>query len=83
MFTKAIKPGCTSVDLYKMDLLPEAEKVAAAKEVEKLEAGGQVEVPWKVFLGHEWEGHTFDELLILTPENAVSNPAANSETKLA
>jgi hypothetical protein len=68
MITKAIQPGCTSVDIYKIDLVPDAEKTAFEK---KLKAKGKEEVPWKEFFGHEWEGHSFEELMILVPESAI------------
>jgi hypothetical protein len=68
MIKKAIKPGCTSVDIYKIDLVLDAEKAAFE---EKLTARGKEEVPWKEFLGHAWEGHSFEELMILVPESVV------------
>ena len=68
MVTKAIQPGCTSVDIYKIDLVPEEQKTAFEK---KLKAKGQEEVPWKEFLGHAWEGHSFKEMTILVPESAI------------
>ena len=63
---KKITPGCTSIEIYKADLMTEEEKVAAAKA--KKADGEQAECPWMVFLGHNFEGHSFEELTILVPE---------------
>jgi hypothetical protein len=62
MVTKAIKPGSTSIDIFKSDL-------ETADSVEKEENGGEVkeEIPWRTFLGHEFIGHIFEELTILYP----------------
>ena len=46
--------------------MTEEEKVAAAKA--KKADGEQAECPWMVFLGHNFEGHSFEELTILVPE---------------
>lgn len=81
MVTKNIKPGVTSVDLYKADLLSTDENLAAAKEAKVHEAEATEEVPWKVFFGHEWEGHSFGELTILVPESAEQNLKLNSKAE--
>jgi hypothetical protein len=78
MIAKAIKPGCTSVDIYKIDVVPEAEKAAFEK---KLKAKGEEEVPWKEFLDHQWESHSFDEMMILVPESAVPKLAKQGKSK--
>ena len=71
MFTKAIKPGGTSVDLFQIDLTSEDEKLAASEKAKKAKGENTTdrteEVPWRVFFGHEWEGHSFRQLVILTP----------------
>lgn len=67
MITKAINPGSTSVDLYKVDLLQPSM--------------GEGEVPWKVFLGHSFEGHSFNELVILTPEVETPKSFVGDESK--
>ncbi|EME46235.1 hypothetical protein DOTSEDRAFT_22331 [Dothistroma septosporum NZE10] len=64
--SKRIKPGCTSIEIYQADLMTEEEKVAAAKT--KKPKGEREEVPWMVFLGHVFEGHAYEELIILVPE---------------
>jgi hypothetical protein len=57
MVTKAIQPGQTSIDIYRADLEPELVE----------EDKGKKEVPWKTFLGYEFIGHTFEELVVLFP----------------
>lgn len=46
MITKAIQPGCISIDIYKIDLVPEAEKGGFEKTIM---TQGNEEVPWKEF----------------------------------
>lgn len=65
MHTKTIQAGQTHIDLYKADLVPPQEQKRAAVEAK---TDGREECPWRVFLGHGWEGHSFEELVILTPE---------------
>ena len=80
MVTKAIEPGRTSVELYKIDLLDDANKLDAPQTVkDKVNENGEAECPWEVFFGHEWEGHSFDELVVLVPEMPVSNVEAEDE----
>lgn len=68
MVTKAIEPGQVQLDLYKADLkLTSTNSTPKPKTEPKVDEGGE-EVPWHVFLGHEWEGHSFNELVILTPD---------------
>ncbi|KAK5112552.1 hypothetical protein LTR85_011244 [Meristemomyces frigidus] len=78
MVTKAIEVGQTHIDLYKADLLTEVQKshvreAAKGSKDRKAKAetsAGAEEIPWRVFLGHEWEGHSFEELVILTPDGS-------------
>jgi hypothetical protein len=81
MITKAIIPGCTSVDIYKHDLVPEAER-AAFMEKAKREGGTEgAEVAWKEFFGHAFEGHSFDELVLLVRESAVPKLEEKTDVK--
>ncbi|KAK3709135.1 hypothetical protein LTR37_011114 [Vermiconidia calcicola] len=86
MVTKAIQPSVTSVDLYKIDLMSEDEKAAAVKVTGIEKPDDKEEVPWKVFFGHEWEGHSFNELVILYPETTIGQAktakTGNQENKL-
>ncbi|KAK3714429.1 hypothetical protein LTR37_007735 [Vermiconidia calcicola] len=86
MMTKAIQPGVTSVDLYKIDLMSEDQKTAAAKVTGLEKPGDKEEVPWKVVFRHEWEGHSFNELVILYPETTTGQvktaETGNQENKL-
>ncbi|KAF7191078.1 hypothetical protein HII31_07593 [Pseudocercospora fuligena] len=74
---KAIKPGSTSIEILKTDLMDEEEKAAAVAKGVKTE-----EVPWMTFLGHEFEKHGFEELTIVAlaqdaaESNAVEKKAA-------
>lgn len=63
---KKIKPGSTTIEIWKADLMTEKEKVAAAK-VQKSKDESE-EVAWPVFLGYAFEGHCLEELTILVPE---------------
>lgn len=45
MMTKATQPGVTSVDLYKIDLMSEDQKTAAAKVTGLEKPGDKEEVP--------------------------------------
>ena len=81
MITKAITPGCTSVDIYKLDLVPEAEKAAFMEKAKREGKGKGGEVPWKEFFGHSWEGHSFDEVLLLVPESAVPKLEEKADVK--
>jgi hypothetical protein len=38
-------------------------------------------VPWKEFFGHEWEGHSFDEVMILVPEDIVDKVLRTEDEK--
>jgi len=73
MLTKPIEAGQTHIDLYKSDLLAEAQKAFRTDTHTKM-AKGSEEVPWHVFLGHEWEGHSFEELVILTSDPTKAVP---------
>ncbi|KAK4540387.1 hypothetical protein LTR36_009244 [Oleoguttula mirabilis] len=89
MLTKAIEAGQTHVNLYKADLLTDAEKAAAPEPAKTIKSKAtkagtaNEEVPWRVFLGHEWEGHSFQELVILTPDpnQAVAKSAEDGSSK--
>lgn len=83
MLSKAIEAGQTHIDLYKADLLTDADKVAsrnAADHAKKATKAAGEEVPWRVFLGHEWEGHSFEELVILTPDPSKAATAVKVES---
>ena len=77
MVKKAIKPGCTCVDIFKIDLVPEESKAAYAEQTK-----GVVEVPWKEFFGYEWAGHSFEEMIILVPEAIVPSVGADGKVKV-
>ena len=81
MITKAIKPGCTSVDIYKHDLVQEAEKAAIMEKAKRGDGTKGEEVPWKEFFGHAFEGHSFDEVVLLVPENAVPKLEEKTDVK--
>ncbi|KXT09703.1 hypothetical protein AC579_8948 [Pseudocercospora musae] len=66
---KAIKPGSTSIEILKTDLMDEDEKAAAMAKGVKAE-----EVPWMTFLGHEFEKHRFEELTILALAQEATGP---------
>ncbi|KAK5698887.1 hypothetical protein LTR97_006536 [Elasticomyces elasticus] len=80
MLTKPIKAGQIQLDLYKVDLLTEDEKndKALPEGVKNKE-----DTPWRVFLGHEWEGHSFTELTILAVKpqtKPTKNPSESAST---
>lgn len=64
MVKKAIEPGQTTIDIYKAGLFTDEQKTIARANVG--EQKYTEEVPWKCWLGSELEGHSFDELTILT-----------------
>ncbi|KXS95759.1 hypothetical protein AC578_1728 [Pseudocercospora eumusae] len=66
---KAIKPGCTSIEILKTDLMDEEEKAGAVAKGISAE-----EVPWMTFLGHEFEKHGFEELTIVALAQDVAKP---------
>lgn len=74
MTQKSIKPGQTSVDIFKVDLMTDDEKSAHLKNTKAKDSSGNSkekenqECPWKVFLGHEMVTHKYTQLTILTPE---------------
>jgi hypothetical protein len=81
MITKAITPGCTSVDIYKHDPVPEADKAGFMEKAKREGEGKGGEVPWKEFFGHTWEGHSFDEVVLLVPESAVPKLEGKTDVK--
>ena len=81
MITKAIKPGCTSVDIYKHDLVPEAERAAFMEKAKRDGKGKGGEVPWKEFFVYAFEGHSFDEVVLLVPESAVPKLEVKADAK--
>lgn len=87
MVIKTINPGSTHIDIYKADLLRDHEKAEALTKAksgatDKVGGGEKIEeVPWKVFLGYQWEGHSFDELVILTPEKIDKKAATHAESE--
>lgn len=86
MLTKAIQAGQTHIDLYKVDLLTDDQKAAAVPVKAATNREAEIEnvseeVPWRVFLGYEWEGHSFEELVILTPDGTLSARKMGEEAK--
>ncbi|KAK5687246.1 hypothetical protein LTS10_001384 [Elasticomyces elasticus] len=76
MLTKPIKAGQIQLDLYKVDLLTADEKndKALPEGVKNKE-----DTPWRVFLGHEWAGHSFTELTILAVKPQTKPAESPSE----
>ncbi|KAK5129513.1 hypothetical protein LTR08_003204 [Meristemomyces frigidus] len=79
-----IKAGQTHIDLFKADLIADTQSTEAAKKANTTTTTTTneicEEVPWRVFLGYEWVGHSFEELVILTPDPARSAAEAIAET---
>ena len=71
MVTKPIKTGQVQVDIFKHDLVADGTEAAKPKDDEVPKTKSE-EVPWKTFLGHEWEGHSFTEIVILTPGPSIA-----------
>lgn len=47
-----------------------AKRAAKQDEAAQVEEDGD-EVPWSVFMGHEWEGHEWSQVTILFPEHLL------------
>ena len=67
MINKAIEAGHVQIDLYEADLLADTHTIDAkgtAKKQVTTTKNAEIseKVPWRVFLGHEWAGHSFEEL---------------------
>lgn len=79
MTTKAITPGKTTFEIDKADLIGNecAGQQDAVRGAVSDRASEQTKtadkVPWKYFLGHEWEGHSFDEITILFTTNSAAS----------
>ncbi|TKA76669.1 hypothetical protein B0A55_02611 [Friedmanniomyces simplex] len=65
LVTKPIQAGQTHIDLFKADLLDPTEQYGNPRSAK---FGGKEVTPWRAFLGHEWEGHSSEELTIPTPK---------------
>ena len=86
MIRKPIKAGQTQVDLFKADLVANKQvtedKKTAKSMISSVKNAQTSEVPWRLFFGHEWEGHSFEELTILTPDPAQAAAEINGRGAL-
>ena len=86
MINKAIEAGQIRIDLYKADLLTDTEAIDASVSAKRpvtttKDAKAGEEVPWRVFLGHEWAGHSFEELTVLTLDTTQASGKVTAGAK--